>query len=141
MKAMHMTTRELNKNATERKIWIYNEQQQYNFWQQQGVISRNFSTVYFWHCAWTMQQFINYPLLERMILKAWGFSFLFINFATLIHLQENEIFKLFDLERYVFFLLYYFNNDEHSIKFFFLVIKKLSGLDFCNLLPSDKKMY
>ena len=79
-----------------------------------------------------------------MILKAWGFSFLFINFAThiiFIHLQENDIFKLFALERYVFFLLHYFNNDEHLIKFFLLLIKKLSGLDFCNLLPSDKKMY
>lgn len=42
MKAMHMTTRE---NATERKIWIYNEQQQYNFWQQERLISRNFSSV------------------------------------------------------------------------------------------------
>ena len=139
MKAMHMTTRE---NATERKIWIYNEQQQYNFWQQERLISRNFSTVYFWHCAWTMQQFINLSFVRENDSESLRFQFSVYLFChTHIHLQENEIFKLFDLERYVFFLLHYFNNDEHLIKFFLLMIKKLSGLDFCNLLTSDKKMY
>lgn len=76
MKAMHMITRELNKNATERKIWIYNEQQQYNFWQQQRVISRNFSTVYFWHCAWTpMQQFINLSFVRENDSESLRFQF------------------------------------------------------------------